>query len=347
MKKRHCTNRDCPSHRDGGQADIAVYGFYKTKAGKRRRFRCRLCKRSFASTAGTPYYRLQHSRSTFDEVAALSVEGVSKSAISRVKSIAWNTVHSWHEKAAGSCQKFSVNKTKNIDIRELQADEIKTFAGDKKTPVWIFAALDVWSRFWPATIVGKRSCENTRKLFRKVSEHANPQQVPLIVTDGFEFYRSAARLCFPKCLYAQVIKTRRKDRIIKVERRIVIGSETQFGKALEESEDSDTLNTSFIERLNLTIRQGTAFLTRRTTCFARFPEYLINQLDILRCHYNFLRPHGGLKFGVEKRTPAMQAGLAKGRLSFRDVFTFRLVLIVFGRIVARFHLKMELRLKPA
>ena len=41
-----------------------------------------------------------------------------------------------------------------------------------------------------------------------------------------------------------------------------------------------------------------------------------------RCHYNFVRPHGALKFGPEIRTPAMQAALAKRRLTFREVFVW-------------------------
>ena len=41
---------------------------------------------------------------------------------------------------------------------------------------------------------------------------------------------------------------------------------------------------------------------------------------MLRCYYNFIRPHRALKFGPEIRTPAMQAGLATKRLSFRDIF---------------------------
>jgi hypothetical protein len=40
----------------------------------------------------------------------------------------------------------------------------------------------------------------------------------MIVTDGFQFYKRVVRRIFgPACLYAQVIKTRRNDRIIKVE----------------------------------------------------------------------------------------------------------------------------------
>ena len=42
--------------------------------------------------------------------------------------------------------------------------------------------------------------------------------------------------------------------------------------------------------------------------------------SLLRCYYNFVRPHGALKFGREIRTPAMQAGLTIRRLTFRDIF---------------------------
>jgi len=104
-------------------------------------------------------------------------------------------------------------------------------------------------------------------------------------------------------------------------------------EALSNSEDSETLNTSFIERLNLTIRQGTAYLCRRTICQARSRERLEEHLELLRFHYNFSRPHRALKFGKEIRTPAMQAGLITRRLSFRDIFSLRLVQIAPSQIV--------------
>ena len=128
------------------------------------------------------------------------------------------------------------------------------------------------------------------------------------------------RVFGPACLYGQVIKTRRNDRVIKVERRAVIGAPWRFEQALRDSEDSSKLNTSFIERLNLTIRQGSAYLCRRTICQARWKERLEDHLELLRCYYNFIRPHRALKFGLEIRPPAMQAGLATKRLSFREVF---------------------------
>ena len=80
------------------------------------------------------------------------------------------------------------------------------------------------------------------------------------------------------------------------------------------------MNTSFIERLNLTIQQSSAYLLRRTLSHARSTDRLEAHLELLRCYYNFVRPHRALKFGRETRTPAMQAGLATRRLTLRDIF---------------------------
>ncbi len=149
----------------------------------------------------------------------------------------------------------------------------------------------------------------------------NLERVPLIATDGFEFYkRVVRRILGPACLYGQVIKTRRNDRIIKVERRTLIGDTSRFEETLRDSEDSSKLNTSFVERLNLTIRQGSAYLFRRTICHARWKERLEDHLELLRCYYNFVRPHRALKFGDEVRTPAIQAGLTTRRLTLREIF---------------------------
>ena len=297
---------------------------YKTKFGKRRRYRCQQCGKTFCSTAGTPYHRLQHCRAMFDEVAALSVEGVSKSAIARVKGIAWNTVDRWMEKAAACCRSFNEANIRGLDIQKLQADEIRTIVGGKKQPMWIFTAIEVSSRLWPSTVVGRRSYHNTRALLRDVRNRSRTDGSPLVVTDGFEFYNRVVGEVFGSgCLYGQVIKTRRNDRVIRVERELIRGAPWRLEQALSDSEDSTTLNTSFIERLNLTIRQGSAYLCRRSLCHSRWTPRLEDHLEVLRCHYNFFRSHRALKFGKETRTPAMQAGLAKRRLTFRDVFSSR------------------------
>ena len=321
MKKPSCLNPECPLHGNARSSHIIRYGFYRTTAGKRRRYRCVGCGQTFSTTKGTPYYRLQHRRATFDTVVTLSVEGVSLSAIARIERLAWNTVARWLERAALVCRRFSDGRTTGVVATELQADEIRSFTGGKTRPTWVFAAIEVWSRLWTSTVVGRRSYRNTLALIRDVASRMTFAAGPVIVTDGFAFYGTAIRRVFgPAALYAQVIKTRRHDRVVRVDRRAVIGAAWRFDEALTHSEDSSTVNTSFIERLNLTIRQSSAYLSRRTLSHARATDTLDAHLELLRCYYNFVRPHRALRFGRETRTPAMQAGLATRRLTLRDIF---------------------------
>jgi hypothetical protein len=143
------------------------------------------------------------------------------------------------------------------------------------------------------------------------------------------------------CLYAQVIKKRRKNRVIKVERRLIIGTKQKMEQLLFESEDSSTINTSFIERLNLTIRQSCAYLGRRTACHSRHKDLLADNLALQMCYYNFVRPHSALKFGDEIRTPAMQAGLVKKQLSFREIFTALAILFWWFFMFLRTRVRVE------
>lgn len=110
---------------------IIRYGFYRTTAGKRRRYRCVGCGQTFSTTKGTPYYRLQHRRTTFDTVVTLRVEGASLSAIARTERLAWNTVARWLERAASVCRHFNHGRTTGFVATELQADEIRSFTGER------------------------------------------------------------------------------------------------------------------------------------------------------------------------------------------------------------------------
>jgi hypothetical protein len=142
------------------------------------------------------------------------------------------------------------------------------------------------------TVVEKQSYQNTLALFRDLSGRMNLEVVPLIVRDEFKFHEKVVRRVFgPAGLYGQVIKTRGNGRIMRVERRPVTGGGSRLEQALRDSEDSVKLNTSFVERLNLTIRQGSADLLRRTICQARWKERLEDHLELLRCNYNFARLH--------------------------------------------------------
>jgi len=74
---------------------------------------------------GTPYYRLQHHRDILDQVATLSVEGLNKSAITRIEHIGWNTVDRWQDKASDCSRRFNDQELTGVKATELQADEIR------------------------------------------------------------------------------------------------------------------------------------------------------------------------------------------------------------------------------
>jgi transposase-like protein len=97
MKKSATTGPACPSEGcDGkgasGRGHVVLHGYSRVKWGRRRRYRCTACGRTFGSTTGTPYKGLQHPKAKFDRVAAMSVEGISKSGIARIEHLDWNTV---------------------------------------------------------------------------------------------------------------------------------------------------------------------------------------------------------------------------------------------------------------
>ena len=322
MTSPSCPNEACiPSI--GSPAKVVRHGFFRVRCGRRRRYRCSGCGRTFSARTNTPYFGLGCSSRTFERVSHLSVEGMSCAAIARIEGIAWHTADRWLAKAAGLAQLFNERHIYGIPLVELQADELRTFVPCKAKPTWVFTSMEVCSRLWSSTVVGRRSYANTQALFSDTLRRGEVVGTPLIMTDGFEFYERVIRkLLGVACIYAQVIKTWRKDRVTRVERRTIICSTRRLEKALDESEDSAHANTAYIERLNLTIRQSVSYLRRRSPTHARCERRLHRQLELARCYYNFIRRHTGLRFGRELRTPAMAAGLRDRVCSFRDVLVF-------------------------
>ena len=315
-----CRKRGCENFGQPG-VNIVCYGWFHTELGRRRRYRCKRCGATLSTNTGTAYSGLRCSRTAFDQVASLRVEGVSISATARVTGHSRNTIARWLERASSAAERFNRHRLRGFPILELQADELFTFVGSKRHAIWLFAIIEVSSRLWAGSRLGRRSYRNTTAVLNDVILRGRLVGIPLIATDGFEHYVGVImRLVGPACVYGQVMKTRRNNRVIRVERPLKIGTVSRLNDALLESEDSETLNTSFIERLNLTIRQGSAYLRRRSTSHARCADPLCEHVELLRCYYNFVRPHRALRFGRETRTPAMQAGLVSQPLTWSDIF---------------------------
>jgi len=71
---------------------------------------------------------------------------------------------------------------------------------------------------WLACGLGRRNFRNILRLFRDVLCRTDPQDTVLITTDGFAPYGWVVpRVYGHACVYGQVIKTRRNNRIVRVE----------------------------------------------------------------------------------------------------------------------------------
>ena len=140
-------------------------------------------------------------------------------------------------------------------------------------------------------------------------------------------------------VYAQVIKHQCRRRTIQVERRILCGEKGTYTERLKSVGLSGRINTSFVERLNLTIRQCVSKLTRRTWGPAHFTPELLEHLEWWRAYYHFVRYHESLAIPLaspkrrkgkqqstryRKRTPAMAAGLAYRRWTVKEVLSYPL-----------------------
>jgi len=98
------------------------------------------------------------------------------------------------------------------------------------------------------------------------------------------------------------------------------------------------INTAFIERLNLTIRQHVAAVGRRVNTLCKHEAGLRQQLALYHVYHNFCLPHASLRQPLspplpthgqgsaktwQPRTPAMAAGLTDHVWTLRAVLLFR------------------------
>jgi hypothetical protein len=186
----------------------------------------------------------------------------------------------------------------------------------------VFSAVEVWSRIWAALRVGPRTLRNTLLFVRKLRSALGAFAPPVLVTsDEFKYYLQVIRRVFgPHCVYVQIDNRYCRNRIRRTDARVLLGTEDQVEQARARSEDSRKPNTAYVERLNLLLRRCCSYLNRRTPAPMRNPRRLLDALEILRSYYNFVRPHGALRFGAVTRTPAMQAGIFDRPLTFRHLF---------------------------
>jgi hypothetical protein len=140
----------------------------------------------------------------------------------------------------------------------------------------------------------------------------------------------------PQLLYAQGVKTVRRRRLVRVRHRVVFGTLEAVEHVLAAC--GWHINTAFIERVNLSMRQHVAAVGRRVSTLCKGEEGLRQQLALYQTYYNFCLPHASLRQALPQPeptkgtgsarqwrpcTPAMAAGLTDHVWTLRDVLLFR------------------------
>jgi hypothetical protein len=112
-------------------------------------------------------------------------------------------------------------------------------------------------------------------------------------------------------LYAQVVKVRENGRVAKVKTKVIFGKPETIAVQLANSSVSDTINTSFVERDNLSQRQSNRRLTRRTNGFSKEIIWFEKQLWLSMAYYHFALPHHSLRQPLETPEPTRGTGTPK------------------------------------
>ena len=156
-------------------------------------------------------------------------------------------------------------------------------------------------------------------------------QIPFFISDQLPAYRTALlhaygtwyqpqrqgkrgrypkprRVPLPGLLYAQVVKKRRRGRVVEVGTKVVFGDSDAIEARLEDSPVSNTINISFVERDKMTQRQSNRRLTRRTNGFSKGITFFEKQLWRSLAYYHLVLPHHSLRQSLPAPEPTRGTG---------------------------------------
>jgi IS1 family transposase/transposase-like protein len=370
---RHfCPHPNCSYQGWTGRGNIRANGH--PSGGPWRQLYCLKCQGYFQETQGTPMHGKRVSPDLLVWAIGALAEGLGIRAVARVFEVDPNTVLHWLVEVAEHAAAFSRYFLHDVRVTQVQLDELFALLSAVKdgevseaeaiqrlsrSPHWVWGALDPVTKLLLTIDVGDRTLAMAQRVVHQVVQVLAPGCVPLFLTDGFKEYTTALLTHFgqwvqplrrqatgpapkprwmpqPQLLYAQVVKTVRRRRLVDVQHRIVFGTLGAVQQVL--AAHGWQINTAFIERLNLSIRQHVAAVGRRVSTLCKGEDGLHQQLALYHVYYNFCLPHASLRVPLpqplptkgtgsaktwQPRTPAMAAGLTDRVWTLREVLLFR------------------------
>lgn len=315
--------------------------------------KCQACGRKFTVRRNTLMYRLKHSPDAVAKILWLLALGVNISALEEVFQVRELTIRTWLARSGVQSMKFHERFMIQLDLLHLQLDELWASVKFDAHHLWVWVVSDATTKLIPVLQVGSRSQEMAYRVVHELKCRLRSGSIPVFASDGLKhyFYALTARfgqwqpgqgkkpvwVLLNQFAYAQVIKCQRRRRTVKVERRLLWGDQHTYRSRLLQAGLSGRINTAFVERTNLTIRQSVSKLTRRTWGPARYSPELLDHLEWWRCYYHFARYHESLTVPLahpiprtgrqqplrcRRRTPAMAAGLTTRRWSVSELIPY-------------------------
>jgi len=339
-KSVFCPNPDCPARGQVGEGNIGVH------SPKERRYICHVCKKTFAETKGTAFYRLHKAKDLFVIVITLLAHGCPVQAIVAAFGLDERTVLAWQKRGGQQgerVQKHLVEQPRDLGQVQLDEMRVRTQGGVG----WLATAMQVSTRLWLGGVWGvQRSATLVRGLLAKVKAAARCAAL-LVCTDGFAAYGKEIRRVFrepertgqagrprlapwPNLMIGQVIKQYAQRRVVGVIQRLVQGSAAAAQVLIAQTQGGGGINTAYIERLNATFRERLASLVRRGRALVRQGTTLYYGMYLVGAVYNFCTDHHSLRLpggaGGPKwapRTPAMAAGITDHRWTVAELLWYR------------------------
>ncbi len=370
---RHfCPYADCDSRGGLGLGNLRANGH--PSGGPWRQLHCTACDGSFPEHHGTIFHSKRASVELIVPVLACLAEGLGVRATARVFEVDPNTVLQWLGEAAEQRKAFAGYSLCDVHVRQLQLDELSAVLRSVKdgeigveqalkrlerSRHWVWTAIEPESQLLLAIALGPRTLAMAQRLMHQVVEVLAPGCVPLFLTDGFKAYTIALLthggpwvqperrqaqgpapkprwMPVPQLCYAQGSKTVHHRRLVRVRHRVVFGPLEAVAQVLAAC--GWQINTAFIERLNLSIRQHVAAIGRRVITLCNHEDGLRQQLGLYHVYSNFRLPHASLRHPLlqpepthgtgsakrwQPRTPAMAAGRTEHVWTRREVLLFR------------------------
>jgi IS1 family transposase len=292
-----CPNRTCLYYRiTDAQIHALVGDGMDGRHEHIQTFRCQACGTTFSARRHTPLYRLKTSSQRVGEVLTALAEGLSVSAAVRVFGHRHATITTWLTRAGEHSAVLHDHFIWNLLLPHVQLDELRTRLRGRAHPLWLWVVVDPLTKIIPVLHLDGRTQAAAHALSHKLRQHLTPSCIPVFTSDGLNLYFYALTAHFGHwvaatgrrarqwqvtagLIYGQVKKRYRRRRLVGVTPIMRCGTRAALKAALTELGLSGRLNTAFVERLNLTLRQSVAALVRRTWSTLQEVPQLLAQLE--------------------------------------------------------------------